>query len=173
MSDLATIDLIFIAIIGIGAIHGLMKGLLKQVATVFGLFAGLFIANMLYVSLAEELYPAVTDSVTVAQIIAFVSIWLLVPFVCVLIASLLTKILQAIHLGWVNNLLGFVAGGVIFLVVLSLCLNVIDFIDTDNKLINKTTKETSLLYYPVKDFVIGIFPVAEEVVTREYILTEL
>ena len=43
---------------------------------------------------------------TFAQILAFVVIWVVVPLLFLLVASLLTKAMEAISLGWLNRWLG-------------------------------------------------------------------
>ena len=47
-----------------------------------------------------------TDSMTVAQVLAFIVIWMAVPLIFTLVASLLTRAMEAISLGWLNRWLG-------------------------------------------------------------------
>ena len=130
---------------------------------------GLLAAKALYASLAEKLCPTITDSMTVAQILAFVIIWIAVPLTFTLVASLLTKAMEAVSLGWLNRWLGSGLGALKFLLLTSLIICVIEFIDADNTLISKTKKEESVLYYPMEKFAGIFFPVAKEV-TQQYIL---
>ena len=44
---MATIDIIILAMIGVGVIMGLMKGFVKQMASIVGLIAGLLIGSCL------------------------------------------------------------------------------------------------------------------------------
>ena len=67
---MATIDIIILIIIGAGAIVGFMKGFIRQLASILGLIVGLLAAKALYTTLAEKLCPTVTDSMTVAQVLA-------------------------------------------------------------------------------------------------------
>ena len=126
-------------------------------------------AKALYATLAEKLCPAVTDSMTVAQVLAFIVIWIAVPLIFTLVASLLTKAMEAISLGWLNRWLGSGLGALKFLLLTSLVICVIEFIDSDNKLISATKKSESLLYYPMETFA-GIFFPAAKNITQQYIL---
>jgi len=103
---MTTIDIIILVILGAGAIVGFAKGFLRQLAGLLGLVAGLLIAKALYATVAERIFLPLTDSLTVAQGIAFVIIWLAVPLAFLLLALLLTKAMEAVSLGWVNRLLG-------------------------------------------------------------------
>ena len=167
--NVATIDIIILIVIGAGAIVGFVKGFIRQLASILGLIVGLLAAKALYASLAEKLCPTVTDSMTVAQVLAFIMIWIAVPLIFVLSASLLTKAMQAISLNWLNRWLGSGLGALKFLLLTSVVIGAIEFVDSDNKLISATKKEESLLYYPMETFA-GIFFPAAKNMTQQYIL---
>ena len=166
---MTTIDIIILIALGAGVIVGFMKGFIRQLASILGLIVGLLVAKALYTSLAVKLCPTVTDSMTVAQILAFVIIWIAVPLIFTLVASVLTKALEAVSLGWLNRMLGAGLGALKYLLLVSLVICVIQFIDSDSQLISQTKKEQSLLYYPMEKFAGIFFPVAKEV-TQQYIL---
>lgn len=166
---MTTIDIIILIALGAGVIIGFMKGFVRQLASILGLIVGLLAAKALYTSLAVKLCPTVTDSMTVAQILAFVIIWIAVPLIFTLVASVLTKAMEAVSLGWLNRLLGAGLGALKYLLLVSLVVCVIQFIDTDSQLISQTKKEESLLYYPMERFAGMFFPAAKEV-TQQYIL---
>ena len=106
---------------------------------------------------------------TFAQILAFVAIWVVVPLLFLLVASVLTKAMEAVSLGWLNRWLGAGLGALKFMLLTSLLICVVEFIDFDNTLMSKTMKEDSVLYYPMKEFAGIFFPAAKEV-TEQYIL---
>lgn len=165
---MTTIDIIILIAIGAGAIRGFMKGFIRQLTSILGLIAGLLAAKALYASLAEKLCPAITDSMTVAQVVSFIMIWIAVPLIFAVVASVLTKAMEVISLGWLNRFLGAGLGALKFLLLTSLLICVIEFIDSDNHLINKTKKDASVLYYPIEAFAGIFFPAAKEV-TQQYI----
>lgn len=165
---MTTLDIIILIIVSAGAIIGLFKGFIRQLATIAGLIIGLIAAKALYLSLAEKLCPTITDSMTVAQIISFVLIWLAVPLAFTLVAMLFSKAMDAISLGWINRLLGMGLGILKYIILIGLLMNVLDFVDPDNRLISGTNKKESVLYYPIKDFVGMFFPAVQKV-TQQYI----
>ena len=67
---MATIDIVILVVIGAGAVVGFMKGFVKQLAALLGLIVGLLAAKALYASVAEKVFSKVTDSMTVAQVLA-------------------------------------------------------------------------------------------------------
>ncbi|ADV42541.1 CvpA family protein [Bacteroides helcogenes] len=166
---MTTIDILIIIAFGTGAVIGFMKGLIKQLASVLGLVVGLLAAKALYAPLAAKLCPTVTDSMTFAQILAFVIIWVVVPLGFSIVASMLTKAMEAISLGWLNRWLGSGLGALKYLLLVSLLIGVIEFVDGDNKLISQTKKQESALYYPMNSFG-GIFLPAAKHVTEQFLL---
>lgn len=166
---MTTIDVFILIVIGAGVVTGFMKGFIRQLASILGLLVGLLAARALYTSLAEKICPTVTESMTLAQILAFIMIWIAVPLIFTLVASLLTKAMEVISLGWLNRWLGSGLGALKFMLITSLFICVIEFIDSDNKLISETKKSESLLYYPMETFAGIFFPAVKEM-TQHYIL---
>ncbi|WP_307757546.1 CvpA family protein [uncultured Mediterranea sp.] len=163
---MTTLDIIILVVLGAGAIVGFSKGFLKQLASLLGLVAGLLIAKALYATVAERVFLPLTDSLTVAQGIAFVVIWLAVPLAFLLLASLLTKAMEAVSLGWVNRLLGAALGALKAALLVSLLVCVVEYIDTDNTILKKTKKQESVLYYPMEKFAGLFLPAAREVASE-------
>lgn len=153
------IDILILIVIGVGAIHGLMRGFLHQLASLVGLVAGLFVARTLYGAVGEYLAPTIGTSVTVAQILAFILIWLIVPLALLLMASILTKALKAIHMGWLNRWLGAGLGAVKCMLIVGMVIHAIEFIDKANALISTEQKQQSQLYYPMNSFADLFYPV--------------
>lgn len=108
---------------------------------------------------------------TFGQILAFLLIGLIVPLVLSLLASALTKIVDMTGLGFINRLLGAVLGAIKYALVISLVIHFIDFADSKDNLIHSTTKGSSLLYYPIKDFSAFFYPVVKTV-TEKFIETD-
>lgn len=158
---MGTLDWIIIAILAMGAVSGFMKGILKQLASIVGLVAGLLVARALFAGLGEQLAVKIGSSVTVGQILAFLLIGLMVPLALSMVASTLTRIADRVSLGFVNRWLGAGLGLLKYLLIVSVVIHFIDFADSKDYLIHSTTKRSSLLYYPIKDFSGFFYPVIE------------
>ena len=165
------IDIIILILLLAGAITGFRKGFIKQLASLAGLVVGLLAAKMLYGVVADKMIGTITENATFAHILAFVLIWIVVPILFTLVASLLTKAFEIISLGWLNRLLGAALGAVKWLLFISLFICVLEYIDSDNQIVNKETKETSQLYYPVKELA-GLFMPAVKDFAGEILNTE-
>ena len=160
--DMEVIDIIILVVIGLGVIQGLMKGSIKELAAIVGFVAGLLLARALFGTVAEFLAPALGTSITIAQILSFILIWVAVPIGCSLVASVLTKALNVINLGWLNRLAGALLGAVKVMLLVGLGIYVLEYIDPKSEMISKATKRTSLLYEPMKELVDQCLPVFKD-----------
>lgn len=161
--EMEVIDIIILVLIGVGVIQGLMKGSIKQVAAIVGFIAGLLLARALFGTVAEQLAPALRTSITIAQILSFILIWVAVPIGCSLVASVLTKALDVVNLGWLNRLTGAMLGAVKVMLLVGLGIYVLEYIDPKSEIMSETTKKASVLYSPLKDFVDACLPAIKDV----------
>lgn len=159
-------DLIILVIIVIGVIKGWRSGLVKQVALIIGLIAGLLFARALYGMAAEWLAPTLGTSITLAQILAFIIIWIAIPIALSIVANILTKALDTIKIGWINRSLGSLLCVIKYILIIGVVINVIEFIDPKGHIVSQTKRENSTLYYPVKIFAGIFFPAAKNLLTN-------
>ena len=161
--QMEVIDIIILVLIGVGVIQGLMKGSIKQLASIVGFVAGLLLARGLFATVAEQLAPALRTSITVAQILSFILIWVAVPIGCSLVASVLTKALDVINLGWLNRLAGALLGALKLMLLVGIGIYVLEYIDPKSEMVSETRKRSSLLYSPMKELVDQCLPVVKDV----------
>lgn len=162
---MATLDLIIIIVLCIGALIGFVKGLIKQVVSIVGLIVGLLVARALFGAVGEKLAVEVGMSATFGQILAFLLIWIVVPLGLSLMASILTKALDKVKLGFINRWLGSGLGLIKYALLVSMFINLVQFIDVNDSLIHAKSKQNSALYYPMQKFA-GIFKPALKSVTK-------
>ena len=159
---MATLDIILLSVIALGVVLGFLRGALKQLASLLGLVVGLLAARALYASVAERVFSHVTDNPSVAQLLSFVAIWLAVPLLFWLAAALLTKMMEAVSLGWLNRLLGAALGAAKYALCISLLLMTVDHFDTKGTLISRSQKEASILYGPMTGWAELFIPAARK-----------
>lgn len=143
------VDIIIAVLLVIGLIEGIKDGLVKQVAGLVGLVAGLLIGKALYLKVADQLTPFLGTSEKTTQIIAFALIMVIVPLAFSLIAWLISKLLHSVGLGWVNRLLGAAVGAVKYALIAGLIITGIESFDSHGLLISQEKKDSSIFYYPL------------------------
>ncbi len=151
-----TIDIIISVLLVIGLLTGVRDGLVKQVAGLAGIIGGLLLGRMFYLPAGEWLGSALGISVEAAHITAFILILIIVPLLLSLVGWLVSKLLSAICLGWVNRLLGGLVGILKMLLFAGVVITGIELFDKHDTLVSEQKKEASIFYYPLHDAT-GIF----------------
>ena len=92
------IDFVILLLVIWALYKGWRQGFLKEIISMVGFVVGLFVAAGLYSSFGEYLSPHIGASPTVANILAFLVLWIVVPIVLGLVANLLTKALKGMKI---------------------------------------------------------------------------
>ena len=114
------IDSIVVAVIALGAVRGLLRGLIKEAATLTAFLAGGWLAYRLYEKAALLLDGLIP--LPAARILMFAILLIGVGLIAHLLGNLLTGLVNLALLGWVNRLGGMVLGGAEGAVVLGMLM---------------------------------------------------
>ena len=138
---------IFIGIILIFAlVRGLMNGFVKELASTIGFLLGLFVAATCYETLGEYLTVDGSEVNMFTSIVAFLLLWIIVPIIFGLLATLITKALDLTALGIANRIGGGILSMAKYLVLLSCVLNVMVSLN----ILNNERTEGSVMLEPVQ-----------------------
>lgn len=141
---------IFILIIAFWAIFtGWRDGLLRQLASLVGIFVGLFVAAICYSQLGEFLSITGSISREVTNIIAFFLLWIIIPIMLGMFAKMTTSIINAIHLGWLNRLLGTIISVLKYGILMSCIFNAMLYL----RIIDTHLTSQSKLFQPTCDLI--------------------
>ena len=148
------LDIIIAVSLLYGLIKGFSNGLVKEVTSLLALFIGVYVA----INFSEYLEPKFIDILDGYQefvpVLAF-GILFLVSVLCIkALGFIIDKLTKALALGIFSRVLGGVFGVLKVVVIFSFLL----FVITDYNLVNKQTKEDSVLFYPLTDVAKMITP---------------
>ena len=121
------------------------KGLVREVATLIGLLAGIWACVHLSQQVAEWLQLDSENAVLIAFIVTFLAVLVLTY----LLGRCVEGLMKAAHLSLLNRMAGALLGTVKALCILAVLLNYIVMFDRQEVLLKPETKESSLLYKPV------------------------
>ena len=141
------IDWIILILLLLGVFRGWRTGLVKQIISIGGLVAGLLIAKLCYAMVGDALAPHLGNQTTLAQILAFILIWIAVPAILGLLGELVTTVLDKLFvLGTVNSILGALLGLIKFQLIIGSLIWVLGA----TKIIGEATIQQSVLCKPLK-----------------------
>jgi len=137
---------IFILIVFIWAIYtGWRNGFLKEVVSAVGFLVGLLIAAVFYSTLGEYLTVSGSESNMMTSIVAFFILWVMVPIVLGFAATVLTRALKGMRLGFPNSILGALVSLAKFFVLLACVMTVMKGIS----ILDESKLENSRLARPI------------------------
>ncbi len=120
-------EILIITVLLVGAVIGFCQGAFKQIANFVGVAVGILLACLLYDKFGDFLSLKTGTSESVGHTIAFLLIAVFAPVLLGWIATLFTKLLNKIHLGFLNRLAGAVIGMICYGLLMSFAFNIMDF----------------------------------------------
>lgn len=106
---MSILDIIFCVILALLAVRGIFRGLIREVASILGLVLAFVLANSYYAELAPRL-EELLGGPTLANLAAYLGIFLGTMLVIFLLASFIRKVLRMVMLGWLDSLGGGALG---------------------------------------------------------------
>ncbi len=141
-----TLDVIAFAFLIFGAIRGFIKGFFYEAASLIALVAGVFLAVLLANVVGTITESLTTWNVNAVRITVFIIVFILVVVSVRLFGKVLTKILKAIHLNFLNRIAGLFFGMIKWAFLLAVTIAVLEFLDKGKRVITESLMDNSLLY---------------------------
>lgn len=143
------IDILLIAPVIYGIIHGILRGFVQEVVSIIALILAVVAAKLYYGSLAAYFMSKFDWNDSISHIIAFLVIFFAVAMLLNLLAYLLSKLLKAINLGWLNTIFGAIFGAAKWALIVSILLNGIILLNNYFQFIAIETIQGSHLWQPM------------------------
>lgn len=152
-------DIILAIPLAFAAWKGFRKGLIIELASIAGLIAGVYIAAN-FSDLLEGYFKSWFDvEGTWTGYLAFIVTFALVVFGVYAFAKLIERAVNLVALKLVNKLAGLLFGTLKMVLILSIALNIISWLDQLVPVMQKSSPEKSLLFKPILKAAPTILPV--------------
>lgn len=135
------LDIFLLIVIAWAVFSGWRNGALREIVSSLGFLVGLFIAATAYDTLGAYLAVDGSKGNVITSVIAFLILWIVVPIALGAAATMLTKALEKIYLGWLNSLVGAFVSLVKYVFLLGCILYVLSGLGILNE---QRTKESFL-----------------------------
>lgn len=104
------LDYAIIAIVVIGALHGLRRGAIRMVTTAVALVAALNFASLYYAQAGELAGAQLGVSQAAGAVIGWIAVFLLIFIAVGIIGAAIVRVIHFVHLGFLDRLGGAVLG---------------------------------------------------------------
>lgn len=155
---MSAFDIIIAIVLLYGFIKGFKEGLFVEAASLAALIFGVYGAIHFSHIAGGFLKNKLDWEERFVTLLAFAITFFVIVIVISLIGKLLTKIADFAHLGWINTIAGGLFGALKWALIFSVVLMVFDKFNSNIRFLTKEDTSKSILYEPVKNLAITLFP---------------
>lgn len=156
------IDLTIGIILAIGLVRGFMKGFIIEIASLLALLLGLYGAYKFSDFVAVYLENQFSWRYEHLKLISFLLTFILIAIAVNLLGKALTKMAEMVALGIFNKLLGAFFGGLKWMLILSVLINLVELFMGQTAFDKPRIVQESRLFEVVKRVAPAIYGVWEE-----------
>ena len=158
--DLGILDIIILLIIAASAIFGVFKGFVRQLVSIASLVLGIWCAGKFtgYLSTYIKDWLSLEMSQQTLHIILFIVIFILAVVIAHFLGKGVEGMIKLTMLGWLNRLLGFLFGAAKAIIILSVVVCAINWLNGTFHLIPEDFLAKSRGYALLSDFAKEFFP---------------
>ena len=153
------LDIVVLVLLLLGIFQGLWKGFFVEIASLFSLVLGVFIAIKFSDYTAQWIRENYFKDSEYLEIIAFTITFLAVLIGVILLGKVFTRLADFSGLGWINRLLGAVFGLLKMAFILSIALHYFGKFNSNNFLVSEEKLSDSKLYEPILQVSETLFPI--------------
>ena len=155
---MATLDIILLICFIPGIIRGLSKGFLEQALSLGGIFLSVWAAFKFSTVVCGWLKPYLSLSETTLSVVAFALILVAVCLAVLIVAKLLTKVLEMSMLGWLDKVLGLAFALVVNALLLGVFIILFDTLNLKFGFVKPEVLDASTVYTTLRDLSYLVFP---------------
>ena len=163
---MATLDILLLVCFVPGLIRGFSKGFLEQALALGGIVLSVWAAFRFSSLVCGRLRPYLDVSDTLLSVIAFAAILVVTSLAVVLLAKLLTKVLEIAMLGWLNKTLGLAFALAANALVIGVVIVLFDTLNVKFGLVKPEILDGSVVYTALRDISYFVFPYLRELVFK-------
>ncbi|MCP9612589.1 CvpA family protein [Coprobacter tertius] len=153
-------DIFIGGILCIGIISGLMRGLVRQIGSLASLVLAI-VGSYLFGNFTETLLIGLFDvPLSISHSLAYLLTFLVIYLVGRLIAYFCLRVVRWVQLGFLDRLAGAVFSVFKYVLIISIFINIYEFIDRDSHWMSKSKKENSYFYACVREVAPTLFSLA-------------
>lgn len=152
------LDIVLGALLAIGLIRGIMKGLFVELASLVAIVAGIYGAIRFSFYVGDFLQEKISLAPQYIKLVAFAITFIGIILGVSLLGKLLTKVAKFAALGLVNRVLGGAFGLLKFAFITSAIIMFLGPLNDTLGIIKKETLENAILYKPVQAIAPAIYP---------------
>lgn len=158
------LDITIVIIVVFGVIKGFFDGFINQLVSILALIAGILFAGLLAKPIRGlfMLIPGMDVKPEIINVVSYILAFAVIMGVIILLGRVVNVVIKFTPAVVLNRIAGSLLGAGLWIITLSLIINIIATFDDNSVLIKPEIKEGSHFYEPVKDMIPTLYPVVRD-----------
>jgi Uncharacterized membrane protein, required for colicin V production len=158
------LDITIVVLVVAGIVKGLSDGLINQLFSILALIMAILFAGLVARPIRELFFliPGMAVRPEVLSVISYILAFAVIMSIIALVGKLVNVVIKFTPAVVLNKAAGAILGAGLWLIALSLIINVVATFDANSALIKEDIKEGSILYEPVRHIVPDLYPVVRD-----------
>lgn len=144
--NISYIDVLILLPLAVGLVRGLMRGLVTELVAILAVVLGVVGARLWAPQFRLWILSNFTWPESVASVVAYTLLFLAVAIACNWVGKWLSRLLRAIHLGWLNRLLGGLFGALKWAIIVLVMVFIVSSLDDQFHFLKPEAKSQSVCY---------------------------
>jgi membrane protein required for colicin V production len=107
------LDYAIIAVIAIGALHGLRRGAIRMITTAVALLTAFYCASVYYAKAGEVASTQLSLGRSIGAVIGWIAVFMLIFIAIGIVGNAVVRVIDMVHLGFLDRLGGALLGAAI------------------------------------------------------------
>ena len=149
--DFNIFDAIVISITLLLAIKGYFSGIIKEIAGLLGIGAGLFLGSIYYKGVGEYINNSIfkIPNESAINVVGFVAVFIITWMIVILVGMMVAKILKVAKLGLIDRIGGVIFSAGKFFLIVSVIITMLSQIEALKSTLDKYQKDSVM--WPIMD----------------------
>lgn len=156
------LDIIIVVLVAYFAFKGFKKGLVVEIASLIALILGIYGAVKLSGYALYIMQTSLNMNFEYNGIIAFALTFIIIVILVHFVAKLVTKLLKAVALNFINKFAGAIFATAKIVLILSIIFWLFNSLNEKTNFIGEDVKNRSLLYRPISAIAPSLYPLVED-----------
>jgi membrane protein required for colicin V production len=126
------LDWAIIAVLAIGALHGLRRGAIRMITAAVALFVGFYCASVYYAQAGEVASAQLDLGRSIGAVIGWIAVFMLIFIAIGIVGNAVVRVIDMVHLGFLDRLGGGLLGAAIATMLAGVAVMLLAAVTPDN-----------------------------------------
>ena len=163
---MSILDIILLICFIPAIVNGVTKGFIGQIVQLAAIIIGAWVAYNFSSLICKWVLNYISMDGTLLKVIVFILVIVLVTMILNIVGNILTRMLKAISLGWLNLVMGVLFSMLKTALILGVLIMIFEALNSSLGLIDRSSLDNSKVYLALHDMTAKVFPFLKGLIVK-------